>query len=87
MAAIDGKDILCPTCGGTTTDGWIAMWNPIIGQKVRWQPDEPGYGRLRVPQGAKIVLRARFGGRDRRRAVRCSTCATTVIPRDPAYDA
>ena len=68
------------------TDGWLAMGNPIIGQKVRWQQPPPGYGRLRVPSGARVVLKARFGGKDARRAYRCSVCATTLIPPDTPYD-
>lgn len=62
------------------------MWNPILGQKVRWQPTEPGYVRLRVPEGAVVLLKARAGGRDARVAMRCPQCATTVIPADPSYD-
>ena len=62
------------------------MWNPIIGQKVRWQPVQPGYRRLRVPKGAAVMLKARFGGRDAREALRCAACATTVIPADPSYE-
>ena len=68
------------------TTGWIAMWNPIMGQKVRWQPTQPGYRRMRVPTGAAVVLQARFGGKDARVASRCITCSTTVIPPDPSYD-
>jgi hypothetical protein len=49
----------CPTCAEPMISGWIAMWNPIIGQKVRWQPNKPGYRRLRVPKGATVVLKAR----------------------------
>ena len=77
----------CPACGGRLTAGWLAMWNPILGQKVRWQEPQPGYGRLRIPAGAKVVLKARVGGKDARRALRCGTCATTVIPPDATYDA
>jgi len=33
--------------------------------KVRWQPTQPGYWRVRVPQGAEVLLKARFGGKDR----------------------
>ncbi len=68
------------------TAGWIAMWNPFLGQKVRWQPTEPGWVRLRVPVGAAVVLQARVGGKDARVAWRCSNCSTTVVPRDPSYD-
>lgn len=78
--------MICPTCGGEMTDGWVAMWNPFFGQKVRWQPTQPGYVRMRVPQGAKVVLQARVGGKDARRALRCSACGTTLIPPDPTYD-
>ena len=62
------------------------MWNPIIGQKVRWQEQQPGYRRLRVPPGAQVVLKARVGGKDARPAHRCSNCSTTVIPPDVSYD-
>lgn len=53
----------CPTCESQMEQGWVAMWNPIVGQKVRWQPTQPGYGRLRVPKGAAVLLAARFGGK------------------------
>ena len=76
----------CPNCGGNMTAGWVAMWNPIFGQKVRWQEPKPGYRRLRVPDGAKVLLRARVGGKDARRALRCASCSTTVIPPDSSYD-
>jgi hypothetical protein len=66
--------------------GWLAMWNPIIGQKVRWQPTQPGWGRLRVPKGVAVVLAARFGGKDARFAHRCPDCATVVVPPDSTYD-
>ncbi len=66
--------------------GWIAMWNPILGQKVRWQPAKPGYRRLRVPEGARVLLKARMGGKDARIALRCPTCVTTVVPPDTTYD-
>ena len=77
--------MICSTCGGEMTDGWVAMWNPFFG-KVRWQPTQPGYVRMRVPQGAKVVLEPRAGGKDARRALRCSACGTTLIPPDPTYD-
>ena len=91
MIAI-GQDALvsntldCPFCQTPMASGWVAMWNPIIGQKVRWQPTQPGYGRLRVPDGAAVVLRARRGGREARVAYRCSQCAAVVVPPDPTYD-
>jgi hypothetical protein len=70
----------CPVCETKMTDGWLAMWNAILGQKVRWQRTEPGYGRLRVPEDAVVVLRARFGGRGSRVASRCESCGTLVVP-------
>ena len=76
----------CPTCDHLMIDGWVAMWNPLIGQKVRWQEPKPGYGRLRVPEGAKVLLKARVGGKDARPASRCSSCATVVIPPEQSYD-
>ncbi|HEY5248463.1 MAG TPA: PF20097 family protein [Dermatophilaceae bacterium] len=76
----------CPTCQALMEGGWIAMWNPIIGQKVRWQKDEPSYSRFRVPKEARVVLAARAGGKDRRVAHRCTKCSTTVIPPDASYD-
>jgi predicted RNA-binding Zn-ribbon protein involved in translation (DUF1610 family) len=76
----------CPTCGDALTEGWLAMWNPIVGQKVRWQESKPGYVRMRVPEGAKVVMKTRAGGKDARPAHRCSSCATVVIPPDASYD-
>jgi len=78
--------LTCPTCSNPLSEGWLAMWNPIVGQKVRWQQPKPSYGRLRVPDGAKVVLKARVGGKDARPAHRCSSCATVVIPPDDSYD-
>ena len=78
--------LACPLCGSPMTAGWIAMWNPIMGQKVRWQEPEPGWRRLRVPPGAEVVLQARTGGRDARIAHRCRSCSATVIPPDESYD-
>jgi Domain of unknown function (DUF6487) len=77
----------CPTCGEPLTEGWLAMWNPIMGQTVRWQQQKPGYRRLRVPQGARVVLKARVAGKDARPAHRCTSCATVVVPPDDSYDA
>lgn len=82
----NAAEIVCPVCSGLMETGWIAMWNPIVGTKVRWQPTKPGYRRLRAPEGAKVLLRARVGGRDPRVALYCSACATTVVPPDTAYD-
>lgn len=62
------------------------MWNPILGQKVRWQAEKPGYGRLRVPPSARVVLKARPGGKDARPASRCGACSTIVVPPDSSYD-
>jgi hypothetical protein len=76
----------CPHCGAQMEQGWVAMWNPIIGQKVRWQPTRPRYGRLRVPTGAAVVLAARWGGKGARVAHRCLDCATVVLPPDSTYD-
>jgi len=67
-------------------DGWLAMWNPILGQKVRWQPTRPRWRRLRVPEGAAVLLQARLGGKDARAASRCAACDTLVVPPDPTYD-
>lgn len=77
---------LCPTCGDSMRFGWLVMWNPIFGQKIRWQPVEPGYRRLRVPEGAEVVLKAQVGGKDPRVAYRCTSCATMVVPPDEYYD-
>lgn len=83
----NAAEIVCPVCSAPMEDGWVALWNPIVGTKVRWQRrPKPGYWRLRVPEGAKVLLRARVGGRDPRAALSCSACATTVIPPDTAYD-
>ena len=82
----DSSSVWCPSCGVKMVQGWMAMWNPILGQKVRWQPTRPGYGRLRVPPGAAVVLKARVGGRDARIAHRCPSCLTIVVLPDAAYD-
>jgi hypothetical protein len=66
--------------------GWVAIWNPIVFQKVRWQPTEPGYARLRVPEGARVILAARAGGRGGRVAMFCPSCATIVVPPDATYN-
>lgn len=68
------------------TSGWVAMWNPIVGQQVRWQMEQPRYVRMRVPNDAKVVLEARVGGKDARRAARCMSCSTLIIPPDDTYD-
>ncbi len=75
----------CPACHDDLIPGWLAMWNPVLGQKVRWQTARPGWVRLKVPQDAVVVMEARTGGKDARVALRCPTCSTTVIPPDPAY--
>jgi hypothetical protein len=75
----------CPACHNDLVPGWLAMWNPVLGQKVRWQPAKPGWVRLKVPEGAAVVMEARNGGKDAREALRCPSCSTTVIPPDPAY--
>lgn len=62
------------------TSGWLGMWNPVLGQKVRWQPTRPGWVRMRVPADAVVVLEARNGGKDAREALQCTACSTTVIP-------
>lgn len=83
----DSDDLIsCPSCGSRMVAGWLAMWNPILGQKVRWQPTKPAYGRWRVPKGAAVVLKARLGGRDARSAFRCPACATIVISPSESYD-
>jgi hypothetical protein len=79
-------DISCPTCSAGMDSGWVAMWNPILGQKIRWQPTKPGYVRMHVPQGARVVLAAQVGGRDARFAMRGPSCATVVVPPDATYD-
>jgi hypothetical protein len=76
----------CPSCNEQMAAGWIAMWNPIPGQKVRWQPTKPGHARFRVPNGAAVVLKTRGGGRDARVAHRCPSCSTLVLPPDLTYD-
>ena len=75
-------DISCPTCAAQMDAGWVAMWNPIAFQKVRWQPTEPGYVRLRVPEGARVILGARAGGKGGRVAMLWPSCATIVMPPD-----
>jgi len=79
------NDTHCPTCAEQMTRGWVAMWNPIIGQKVRWQPTKPGYARLHVPYGARVLLETRVGGKDARVALHCPSCATIVVPPDATY--
>jgi len=79
-------DISCPTCSERMDSGWVAMWNPILGQKIRWQRTKPGHVRMHIPQGARVVLAAPVGGRDARVAMRCPTCATVVVPPDATYD-
>lgn len=76
----------CPTCSAPMAEGWVAMWNPIVGQKVRWQREKPGYARFRVPPSARVVLKARAGGKDARAASRCESCGTVVVPPDDSYD-
>ncbi len=78
-------DSSCPTCSAQMDSGWIAIWNPIVVQKVRWQPIEPGPGRLRVPEGSCVVLAARAGGKGGRVAMLCPSCATIVMPPDASY--
>lgn len=70
----------CPVCARQMLPGWLAMWNPVAGQKVRWQANKPGWVRMRVPEEAVVVLSARFGGKDAREALQCASCSTTVIP-------
>jgi hypothetical protein len=65
--------------------GWIAIWNPIVVQKVRWQPTEPGYGRKHVPEGSHVILAARSGGKSGRVALLCPSCSTIVVPPDATY--
>ena len=74
-----------PTCSEQMDTGWIAIWNPMIFQKVRWQPTKPGYRRMRVPQGSRVLLEPRAGGKDARVAMLCSSCATVVVPPDATY--
>ena len=79
------RDILCPICSAKMEQGWVAMWNPIVFQKVRWQPTKPGWVRMRVPEGSRVLLEARMGGEGARVAMRCPECATTVVPPDASY--
>ncbi len=76
----------CPVCANSMLPGWLAMWNPVLGQKVRWQPTRPGWVRMRVPERSVVVLEARFGGKDAREAQQCGRCSTTVIVGDLHYD-
>jgi ribosomal protein S27E len=78
--------ISCPLCSAKMTAGWIAIWNSIVFQKVRWQATKPGYNRLRVPQGAHVVLEPKVGGKDARVAMRCPSCSTIVLPPSLTYD-
>lgn len=76
-----------PVCSAPMEPGWITLWNPFLGQKVRWMPTAPGSGRRgRVPEGSAVLLQARVGGKDARQALRCTSCAAMVIPPDPTYD-
>lgn len=75
----------CPTCSAQMDSGWIAIWNPIVVQKVRWQPTEPVSSRPRVPEGSHVILGSRAGGRGGRSAMLCPSCATIVAPPDPSY--
>jgi hypothetical protein len=77
--------ISCPTCSAQMDTGWLAIWNPIVVQKVRWQPTEPGYSRLRVPEGSRVLLEARVGGKGARVAMLCPSCSTVVMPPDATY--
>lgn len=79
-------NIACPTCSAQMDAGWVAIWNPIVVQKVRWQPTEPGYGRLRVPEGARVILEARARGKGGRVAMLCPSCTTIVMPPDATYN-
>lgn len=76
----------CPTCGADMEAGWLVFWNPIFGQKIRWQDQEPGFARFRVPPNSRVVIKARRRGKDPRRASSCPSCKTLLIPRDPYYD-
>jgi hypothetical protein len=64
------NDIPCPGCSEQMVPGWIALWNPIIGTKVRWQPAKAGYVRLRVPKGARVLPLVRDHRRSTRRKLR-----------------
>ena len=86
MTDRDDETVSCPMCDSAMTNGWVAMWNALPGQKIRWQKTKPSYRRLHVPAGAAIVLKARVGRSDARIAYRCSNCSATVIPRDESYD-
>jgi hypothetical protein len=82
----EATTISCPTCSAQMDAGWISIWNPIVVQKVRWQPTEPGYGRLRVPEGSRVLLEARGGGKGARVAMLCPSCTTIVMPPDATYN-
>ena len=77
--------VSCPTCSAQMDRGWIALWNPIVFQRVRWQPTKPGYGRLHVPPGSRVLLKPRIGGKDARVAMLCPSCGTVVVPPDATY--
>ena len=62
------------------------MWNPFLGQKVRWQPTPPEWRRLKVPKGAAVVLEARRRGRDAASGVPMPRLPTIVVPPDRTYD-
>lgn len=76
----------CPSCKTEMTSGWLGIWNGLLGQKVRWQSERPGYARFRVPAGARVVLQVKPKGKDARIAWRCRVCSTMVVPGDVAYD-
>lgn len=73
----------CSMCGHVGLEsGWLVLWNGYIGQKVRWQPEKPGYVRLRVSSESRIVLAAGTLGKGSPPAWRCSSCgAVVVVPR------
>ena len=77
----------CPVCNTAMLQGWLAMWNPLLGQKVRWQPTQPRWRRMVVPAGSAVLLQARYRGKDARKAYRCGHCSTTVVLPDATYDA
>lgn len=78
--------LACPSCKAEMRSGWLGMWNVLLGGKVRWQSQRPGYARLRVPSDARVVLKVKARARDARIAWRCPSCSTMVVPGDAAYD-
>jgi len=62
--------------------GWLAVYNPIIGTKIVWQPFKPGYVRLRMPLGSMLVSQPRLWGRGCPEGFICKTCKITLFSYD-----